>query len=96
MPITIGKYRYSVAKFYRVKVKVGSDAGSFEKLFWARTKRVKKGKVIYVECTPTAGQYFWKGNTAETRIFIGQPNDIIYEKIARVNLDHGTLEVVPR
>ena len=95
MTIKIGEHLYGDKIFYRVKAKL---AGGGTKIFWAqrRWERFKNG-IGYVECNKF-GQARWSTkkniDIKHIEIVLAQPEDIIYEKEARMNLHYGELEII--
>lgn len=96
MTVKIGDHLYGDKIFYRVKANVRTEGGTTKIIFfWAqeRTERNKVGGYLYVQCNKF-GQYRWKGNCKQIEVVMAQPEDIIYEKEARMNLHYGELEVI--
>lgn len=73
------------------KVKANLDDGKTI-TFWSTARVEKNGHIMHTKCGRDGGG-FWKGNTRILQIVISLPEDIVYEKIARMALKYGELEV---
>lgn len=95
MTTKIGDHLYGDKIYYRVKAKI---AGGGIKVFWAQEKwSRKKGGIGYRECNKI-GQTRWTTkkdvDVQQIEIVLAHPDDIIFEKEARMNLHYGELEVI--
>lgn len=89
MIIQIKDTLYGDKIYWRVK---GNLDGGKTITFWAKSRTEKNGHIIFVKCKKDGGDY-WKGNVTILNVILCHPDDIVYEKIARMALRYGELEV---
>ncbi len=84
---------YSLKEYYKVKINYNGRT----KTFWSKGKSTKKGMTFYFECAKDGHRFERvQGDKIiiETRIVVSFPDDVIWEKPARLNEREGELEIV--
>lgn len=82
---------YTPAKYWRVKAETENGGTT---IFWAFSKTEKKGLVIYVQCKRDGEKSWFTPTCTETKVYIGAPESIIWERPARMSKKYAMLEVV--